>query len=284
MTIGALLTEGEFRLHHRVSRRLECQLLLARVLGLSKETVFTTPEEEVDDEFSRQYFHDVDSVSQGRPVHHILGFKEFYGRPFLVSEDVLLPRPETEHLVEQVIRIVKENSLSVPRILDVGTGSGCIGISIALELPESRVTLSDISEKALKVAKKNLDFFSLNERVVVHESDLMNNFLDQEFDILVANLPYIGEDEFRFVAHDVEAFEPHVALFGGSDGLQLYKKMFQQIISMSRRPRWILGEFGFAQREKIESMLNTFIDHVAGSFSFVSDLAGIDRDFIVNIG
>jgi release factor glutamine methyltransferase len=184
-------------------------------------------------------------------------------------------------LVEQTLRLVRSDLH--PRILDLGTGSGAIGISLALELPEADLVLADVSGDALEVATINVEKYALSPRVSIVLSDLLNNFVDQKFDLIVANLPYIGERKYRFISADVEKYEPHVALFGGEDGLELYKKMFQQLGHLVEMPRFILGEFGFAQSEDMRLLLNNFFERYGASIEILPDLTGIDRVFIVSL-
>lgn len=294
MTIGAAIASGESFVTHRVSRHLECQMLLAHVLKLSKEQVFCSINRELNKDEEDAFFALVAELKTGRPVAQLLGEREFYGLMFEITPDVLVPRPETELMVDAVKRLAHEHYPAGEFVCaDVGTGCGCIGISIAHLFPRARVVLSDISSAALAVASRNVERHELTRRVELVCGDLLEPVIARvsgsasdsvrPLDFVVANLPYIGEEEFRFVAHDVEQFEPHVALFGGSDGLQLYKKMFQQIVSMPVLPRFVLGEFGFAQSELIESMLHTFFDQYGASLSLVPDYAGIDRHFIVSL-
>lgn len=298
MTIGAAIASGESFVAHRVSRHLECQILLAHVLKLSKEQVFCSTNRELNSHEEDAFFALVDELKNGRPVAQLIGEKEFYGLMFEITSDVLVPRPETELMVDAVKRLAGEHYPTGEFICaDVGTGCGCIGISVSHLFPRARVILSDISSSALTVAARNVERHEVSRRVELVCGDLLEPIAAhlsiitaseqatsaQRIDFVVANLPYIGEEEVRFVAHDVEQFEPHVALFGGNDGLQLYKKMFQQIVSMPVLPRFVLGEFGFAQSELIDSMLHTFFDQYGASISLVPDYAGIDRHFIVSL-
>lgn len=280
-TIGELLDQGSAILTHRATPRLDCELVLGFTLGLSKEQLFCSNEREVEVSDNERFFDLIEQVSNGRPVSYITHEKEFYGRKFYVDDRVLIPRPETEMLVEQGI-VLSQSCHPGVRILDIGTGSGCIGLSLACELPDSQVNVADISADALDVVNKNIVRLGLSGHVNVVQSDLLSNFFDQEFDLIVANLPYIGRERFRFVAGDVDVYEPHLALYGGSDGLELYKKMFQQVMELKHRPKYLLGEFGFAQSDEMKSVLNTFFEHNSKRIDILPDLAGIDRIFIVS--
>ncbi len=283
MTLGELLREGEQVISHRSVPRLEVEVLLAWMLGISKEQLFCSHDNGLTDDTIERFWEYVDQLAEGRPLAYIMNEREFYGVPFYVDERVLIPRPETEWLVEKVIELAGEKNRTDFSVVDVGTGSGAIGLSIARSLPRADVTLVDISEEALEVARRNAEGLALSGRVEILQSDLLNTIIDQHFDIIVANLPYIGETKYRFIAHDVEKYEPHVALFGGSNGLQLYTKLFQQIREMKMRPKYLLGEFGFAQTESLQELLDTFFVHHGGRAEIFQDLAGIDRYFIVSL-
>ena len=285
MTIGELLRVGEQGIAHRSAARLEAEVLLAWILDISKEQLFCSYEQGLTEDTVLKFQEYVSDLADGRPLAYIIGEREFYGLPFYVDERVLIPRPETEWLVEKAIGLAgeREKNRTDFSIVDVGTGSGAIGLSIAHTLPEASVILVDISSEALEVAKKNCERLGLASRVDIFESDLLGTVLDRSFDIVVANLPYIGQEKNRFIAADVEKYEPHVALFGGHDGLQLYTKLFQQIGEMKVAPKYLLGEFGFAQSAALQELLDTFFVQKGGTARIFQDLAGIDRYFIVSL-
>lgn len=284
MTIGQLLKEGEAVLTHRSARRLEVEVLLAWLLDISKEQLFCSYDESVSDDTIERFHEYVDQLREGRPLAYIMHEREFYGRKFYVDERVLIPRPETEWLVEKGMELSRglSSGASPLSLVDIGTGSGAIGLSLAAEIPSANVVLADISAEALDVVKMNADRLGICENVDFFVSDLLNNLFDHKFDIIVANLPYIGVEKFHFIAADVEKYEPHVALFGGVDGLQLYKKLFQQIDELPYTPKYLLGEYGFAQTEALELLLSTFFVHKKISYKTFQDLAGIDRYFAVS--
>jgi release factor glutamine methyltransferase len=224
-------------------------------------------------------------VVDGEPVAYILGEKEFYGLDFFVDNRVLLPRPETEMIVEKVLEYfgsdVVDSDLGF-RLLDVGTGSGNIVVSIAKSASDFFVDADavDISDDALEVARLNAQQHCVEDRISFFNSDLLENIEDAEkYDVIVANLPYIGELENNFVEENVERYEPSLALFAGDDGLELYKKMFQQIIDKEISFDLMIGEFGFGQAEGVLSLMNKYFDH--RSCSIEKDLAGIDRIFVI---
>ncbi len=282
MTVGEILIQGGEMLADRPTPRLDAELVLAAMMGLTREQLFCSSDKQVGEAYRSRFFDFMAQVRTGKPVSYITRSKEFFGRNFYVDERVLIPRPETEMLVEQAIEHSKTLGLSSPRILDLGCGSGCIGLTLALELPNAYITLSDISADALEVTTMNAERLGLLEKVKILESNLLSNLLDQEFDFVVTNLPYIGTKIHHVVSEEVDAYEPSLALYGGDDGLVLYKKMFQQILTCKTLPRRLIGEFGFGQSDDVFSLLNTFFEHKASSIQILPDLAGIDRVFVVS--
>lgn len=261
---------------------LGAELLLSFVTGRDRAYLLSHGEEEVPEAVLDRFLDLFDRMIRGEPVAYILGNKEFFGLDFSVDRRVLIPRPETEHLVEKILDYVRSSSKGGDgrqvRILDVGTGSGCIAISVAKHLPSSEVVGIDISADALEVARGNALVHGVDGRVVFLHSDLLAS-VDGPFDIVVANLPYIGEKRFSFVSKSAADYEPHVALFGGDDGLALYSRFFEQLSRNSWRPRLLTGEFGFLQKDELVRIFRMFFhDH---SIRFEQDYAHLDRIFVV---
>lgn len=270
-------------------KRLEAELLLTEILGVSREEVFAHPERVLLGEEYERFEELWSRIEAGEPLAYVLGHKEFYGLEFAVDSRVLVPRPETEHLVETVLELVRGkdggDAMLEPRILDVGTGCGAIAVALAHALPKAQVFASDVSAEALEVAKFNAERILEEEgekNVKFFRSDLLKDipWIDLCLDVLVANLPYIGTEEFHFVEASVDRYEPSVALYGGSDGLQLYRQLFDQI-NCSTWPRWLLGEFGCFQRERLEGLIREAFP--SSSVSFHTDLAGLDRFFVLSL-
>ncbi len=284
MTIKELLKEGSSFLGASDTSILDVEVILAFVLGVERDYLIPHDDEEVEEalvDLCKKYLI---RVKDGEPVAHIINEKEFYGLNFFVDERVLIPRPETEHLVEEVLDFLRESEQEeMFRLIDVGTGSGNIAVSIAKVFGDDGGLIDfdavDISEEALEVARVNAAQHAVEDRVRIYQSDLLENVDDgEEFDVIVANLPYIGEVKHHFVSKEAEKYEPNVALFGGEDGLQLYKKMFQQIQDKNVEFKLLLGEFGFAQGDDMRALLNKYFEH---KWEVKKDLAGIDRMFIV---
>ncbi len=183
---------------------------------------------------------------ENKPDQYKKGWVEFYKLRFHVNENTLIPRPETELLVDEVLKFSKENK--VLNILDLGTGAGNIAVSIAKNLKDVNIIAADVSDKALKVAKQNAKLHGVLERIEFIESDLLDN-INTLPDIIVTNLPYIPTPRIDYLDSSVKDFEPHVALDGGDDGFELYRKLFQQIKDKNFKPKLIIGEIDYTHGE-----------------------------------
>lgn len=251
---------------------LEKEVLLANLLGKSREFLISNSDFEVSNEQSERFYSLIRSHDRGVPIAYLIKHKEFYGLPFFVDSRVLIPRPETEFLVDKVIELVKEDP-SLKRIVDIGTGSGNIACSVAKHAKGVEIFATDVSDKALEVAKVNAEKNDVTVSFI--KSDLLDELKEMEFDIIVANLPYIGTETNSFVSKETEEHEPHVALFGGEDGLELYEKLFEQIEDF----KYLMGEVGFMHREALKKL---FKKHFPNSkCEILKDLAGLDRYFII---
>ncbi len=220
MTIETALNLATDRLHiaNSTSARLDAEILLAFTLRVDRTWLHAHNNQELHAEEQTLFEHFITQRTQHYPIAYIVGQREFYGREFLVTPDVLIPRPETEALIEFII----DNNFSSANILDVGTGSGAIAITLALELLESRVTAIDISPAALKIARQNAT--KLGARVKFVESNLLAN-ISNRFELIVANLPYV--DRTWEVSPETKT-EPELALFAEDNGLSLIKKLITQ--------------------------------------------------------
>ncbi len=219
-------------------------------------------------------------ILDGCPPAYLTHEREFYGISFYVDENVLLPRPETELLVDHTLNAI--NSLYLAgikpvNILEIGTGCGAISLALEKKDTGLAITATDVSEGALEVAAKNVKKNSSKVKLI--KSDLLENVQDGHFDILVANLPYIGKLKNNFISRNVEKYEPSVALFGGDDGLNLYEKMFRQAVKHKRKFFYILGEIGFSQGEGIIALAKEVFPEA--DIHVMQDYSGLDRHFIL---
>jgi release factor glutamine methyltransferase len=216
--------------------------------------------------------------AKGIPLGHILGLAPFYGRDFLVTPDTLIPRPETERLVEEALKVLRANyEGKTPSVLDMGTGSGCIAASLTLEGPACRMTAIEASTKALAVARKNFKRLGLDKKIDSYPSALFSRFFGKKaiFDIIVSNPPYIPNRELKTLSREVRR-EPELALDGGPDGLSIVDAILEQGPKFLKPGGWILLELGKGQSKKLAKKW-------AGKFrslKFEKDLNGIERFLI----
>lgn len=228
---------------------LESYLLLSKTSAISNiSEIYTHPEKEVDSETVGQFYEMLGRRVNNEPVAYILGEKEFYSRPFTVNPTVLIPRPETELLVEEAIRLT--HTFDSPVVLDLGTGSGCIAVTIASENPGARLFSSDISLKALYTAKENAGMSEAGDRISFIKGDFLNPFKKGVFDIIVSNPPYVSESEFLTLEPEVRDYEPALSLLAGEDGLSCIRKIVSQTPYVLKDGGWCLIEIGAGQSSR----------------------------------
>jgi release factor glutamine methyltransferase len=260
-------SQQRFELHGISSARLNAEVLLCHVLSVEKAYLYTHDDRELSAGEAQGLENAVYERVCGVPVQYIVGRQEFYGRYFQVNPSVLIPRPETELLVEKVV------SLRPPagsRIIDVGTGSGCIGITLALELPETHVFLSDVSFEALQTATANAKRLAANVGIAC--MDLLEAARGP-FDFIVSNPPYVSRAETSRLQREVREHEPHVALFAEDDGLSAYRQLIPSAQQMLCSGGYLLMEIGFGLEERVLSLFDSSWEQLPTG----ADLQGIPR-------
>lgn len=225
--------------------------LLAFILKIDRNELIFHLEKEMEQEKQIQYEEVMGKIIQGVPLQYITNTQEFMKYPFYVDENVLIPQPDTEILVEEVLKIAQNENKE--KILDICTGSGCIGISLACNLFNSKVTMSDISKEALEIAKKNVEKNQVKQKVTLLQSNLFEN-IKGKFDIIVSNPPYIETKEISRLSKQVQA-EPIIALDGGEDGLYFYRKLIQQAPNYLEKEGYLCMEIGYNQRKTVTKLL-----------------------------
>lgn len=264
-----------------LSARLDSQILLESASGVNRIRFITDPAQVVAPAAEEKFWKLVERRKNSEPVAYLVGAKEFFGRSFVVTPDVLVPRPETEFLVEIALDAI-EDLPGEPRILDIGTGSGCIAISIALELRKLgrgfRMTAVDTSEAALKVARENATRLGVKDEVIFASSDWFSAFEDsrERFDVIVSNPPYIAEGDAR-VSPELKC-EPAIALYSGKTGIEAYEEIFSGLPRHLNPGGTIAVETGAGQHSQIKEMvarlgLQSFFSELKG----YKDLAGHER-------
>ena len=278
MTIKQAITKGMIMLksNNVESPKLKARLLLQYVLDKPRQYIIVYDNKEIDKQQQWQYFVNIEKLTKGIPLQHITHRQEFMKMDFFVDENVLIPRSDTEILVEEVIKIAqKYNS---PRILDLCTGSGAIAISLKKFVPNADITAVDISEKALEIAQKNAE--KLEAKINFEKSDLFDKLDNKKFDNIVSNPPYIRKDEIKKLSEEVQK-EPKIALDGGEDGLDFYRIIAEQAINYLKTGSFLCFEIGYNQKNDVIKIIedeqnykNTYCK---------KDLYGNDRIIITQV-
>jgi len=266
--LRSILDEAAARLDGSPTARRDAELLLMRAAGRDRAWILTHPEASLTPEQSAQLEDWIARRAQHEPIQYILGETEFYGLAFTVTPDVLIPRPETEHLVEATLEKVEPDA--PVRICDIGTGSGAIAVALAHALQRAQMTALDISRAALEVAAGNARRHGVAERIRFLESDLLSEVREESFDMIVSNPPYVREDEV--LEDQVAKYEPHAALFAGPTGLEIYERLIPQAHEALVPGGWLLMEIGHGQRDGLAALLSAW-----DGVEFCADLQGIPR-------
>ena len=258
--------------------RLSAELMLARVLDCTRVDLYLRFDQPLSPQELARFKELIIRRRAREPLAYILGQREFYGLELLVGPGVLVPRPETEHLVEEGLKLLAESD--APKVLDLCTGSGAAALAIAANHPTARVVGTDLSETALGFARSNAKRLELSERVKWLAGDLwqpvaaMGGF----FDMILANPPYVTEDEWQGLSVEVKDFEPASALLGGADGLDVIRQIMAGAGAFLRPQGWLLLEMGRGQAPAAASLAEQ--TRIFERIYFVKDLSGIDRVFV----
>jgi release factor glutamine methyltransferase len=255
------------------SPRMNAEVLLMFVLGVNRAYLYAHPERELTAEEESRYDEVLAQRATGMPSQYIIGHQEFWGLDFIVSPAVLIPRPETEHLVETVLELARE--VPNPKIVDVGTGSGCIALALAHELKSAEVYAVDVSVEALEIARANAVRLQLDRRVRFLQSNVLEALMNaSDLDFVVSNPPYVGFDEADKVQKSVRDFEPRMAVFAGEQGLDVIGPLVQQAHAVLQPRGWLAVEIGYSMRDAVVNLLDpTMWEDVR----VVPDLQGIPR-------
>ena len=244
--------------------RLTAEVLLTHALKRDRSYLYAHSDEELTETAWIHYGRYLHERLKGKPTQYITGRQEFYGRDFRVTSDVLIPRPETEHLVEAALARIQPGDV----VVDVGTGSGAIAITLALET-RARVFATDISAAALNVARAQQ--FSAGVHFLI--SDLVDAFRDHSIDVLISNPPYVPRADQPGLQREVRDYEPHIALFAGPTGLEIYERLIAEAARILRPQGWLLLELGYNSLEPVRAMLQSDWSEI----TVVDDLAGLPR-------
>jgi release factor glutamine methyltransferase len=283
------------------SPRMNAETLMMFVLGVNRAYLYAHPERELTKEEHERYDTVVQQRASGVPSQYITGHQEFWGLDFIVAPAVLIPRPETEHLVETVLELAK--GVERPRIVDVGTGTGCIALALAHELKGAEIYAVDVSAEALEIARANAARLQLDRRVKLLQCDVLTPIPQEgigchpersevapttersrrtpfdgtkfhELDFVVSNPPYVGHNEAAKVQRSVFEYEPRMAVFAGEHGLDVIRPLIDQAYTALKPGGWLAMEIGYSMRDAVIALLNaTLWDEL----TVVPDLQGIPR-------
>jgi len=252
------------------SPRLNAELLLMFTLDCDRAYLHAHPERELTEEEMIRYDHALAQRSSGLPTQYITGHQEFWSMDLLVTPAVLIPRPETEHLIESVLPLAR--ALANPRIVDVGTGSGCIALALAKEVRQAEILATDISPAALEVAHANAARHQLEPRIQFHQADLLLGLQAKPFDLVVSNPPYVGDSEADQVQLEVRKFEPREAVFAGPTGLEIIERLVPQAQAALKPGGWLVMEISGTIVAGVRRLLAGW-----NGVEITTDLQGIPR-------
>lgn len=281
MEINAVLREGVRRMGSReyLNPTLDSVLLLSYLLNVDKIYIYTHGGEEVSSEIVDKFFSLVEKRREGYPMNYILKEKEFMGLKFYIEEGVLIPRPDTEILVEYILNMIGERFGSSPlNIVDIGAGSGCISLSLAWYIKNAFVYSIDIDDKALKVTGENIERLGLSSKVKLLKGDIFEGIkslqLEGKIDIIVSNPPYIPPKVIETLQPEVKDYEPRRALDGGEDGLDYYRRIIPDSKVYLKDNGIVAFEIGFDQGDDVR---NIFLREGFSKVDILKDLQGLDR-------
>jgi len=260
------------------SAAVDVDLFARTILGWDRAQVLSASREPAPDALEPQFSEWIGRRAHREPAAYIVGTREFWGLDFRVTPDVLIPRPESEFIVEEALAVLAAIGVSRPTMADVGTGSGCLAVSLAREVPSARVTATDISPEALDVARDNARRHGVDDRVRFVETSFLDG-IQGPFDLIAANPPYVKDGDGPALSADVR-HEPNVALFGGSCGLRAVEAVLDASMRTLKVGGWLVMEFGLGQdddiRRLVEARPTLSLDHVR------MDLQGIPRTAVIH--
>lgn len=270
MTVEELIIYGK-----KYTSSTHAKMLLATFLEVNPLELLTILDKVVDDSIINLYKESLKALNENRPIQYVIGHVNFYGLKFKVNEFVLIPRFETEELVENIKNYLENKKITNPKILDLGCGSGVIGLTLKNFFKEADVTLVDISEEALNIAQDNAKSLDLDVKFI--KSDWFSNLEMEKYDVIVSNPPYIKENEE--IEEIVKNNEPHLALYGGIDGLDCYRSILKDINNYLKYDYLIAFEIGYLEGKELKSLIENTIPN--SKVIIKKDLSNKDRMLFV---
>jgi len=260
------------------SPRMNAELLLMFTLNCDRAYLYAHPERQLGSDEQSRYHQALDQRLQGVPTQYITGHQEFWGMDFIVSPAVLIPRPETEHVIETALPLAR--AITNPRIADVGTGSGCIALALAKELPHAEIHATDISSDTLEIARANAARHQLGDRIHFHQVDLLQGLGSNRFDLVVSNPPYVGESEQEQVQLEVRKFEPRHAVFAGPAGLEVIQRLMPQAYGALKPGGWLVIEISGTIVAGVKDLLDSWSEiHITNDLQNIPRVASARKSF-----
>ena len=281
MTIREAINKATIKLKMKNvdSPKLKARLLMQFVLGKTRQYLMVYDEKKLTQIQEEKYFKAIEKLTKGIPLQHITHQQEFMKMNFYVNENVLIPRPDTESLVEEVIKIA--NKINAKKILDLCTGSGAIAVSLAKYIENSQITAVDISGEALKIAELNAKNNEVENQIKFIQSDLFEELTNEKYDIIVSNPPYIKKEVISTLDEEVQK-EPHIALDGGLDGLDFYRKIINHAYEFLKYNGYLCLEIGYDQKIDVIELIENENNYT--NTYCKQDLYGNDRVVITKVG
>jgi release factor glutamine methyltransferase len=279
-TILALIrwADERFKKEGIATPRLDAEVLLAETLGMNRVGLYTNYDQPLQGDELARFKQLVLRRLHRQPVAYILGRREFWSLPLRITPDVLIPRPETETLVAEALQVLSPADQEDLHLLEIGTGSGAISIALAKELPAARITATDLSPKALSVAEENAAQNGVRGQIRFLRGDLFQPVPKAAtFDLVVSNPPYITRGQLSSLMPEVRDYEPRIALDGGKDGLDFFRRALPAVAEYLRPGGWFLAEMGAGQDQQVLEIAAKNLE--LDSFNFAKDLGGINRVF-----
>ena len=242
------------------SYKIDCEILMSQTLSISREEVLLNLEKNIKNEDKKRYFNLINRRKKKEPIAYITNSKSFWKNEFVINKYALIPRPDSEHLVSQALKLIKKDQAK--RILDIGVGSGCLSISILNERLNCKCDAIDPSKNALKLAKTNANLHQLSDRIKFYKRDV-DNFYNDKYDLVISNPPYINKHKIKYL--DSIIYEPKIALDGGLDGLEIIKKVISKSKYLLKTNGKLILEIGYDQKYKVINFLkekNFFINKI----------------------
>lgn len=275
MLVREALAWGALELEGFTSKQLESRILLSSILKITQEDLLIRYNEAISQEEESSFSEYIKRRKALEPIAYIVGKKEFYGRDFIVNKQVLIPRPETELLVDRVVLEYQENFAGKEvTILDLGTGSGAIAVTLAALIPQAKIVATDISDEALMLAAENAKLHGAIAQIQFIKSDWYSNLPGKKFDYIISNPPYISPDNKTYMAQETILYEPELALFAKENGLINYKKIVSGLNKFLKTENKVFLEIGFNQSE---ALINILKEYQFTGIVISQDLSGHNR-------